>query len=323
MRRWSLLLLVLGLALSLGWWSGRRQMAVERMDVRQEILHALADNRAFSQECLNNMKHQFTPGYRCAQVLPDPQHFTLSMEQGKIFRTHTPTDLAIDGNGFFVISHLGETLYTRDGRFSFQDGVLKNLEKSSVLAYPMDPSGKSSRTPQAVELPLDPSTKLYAGRFIGFRFDAAGVLFGQSTDEGEVPLFQLALVGFERPEKLERAGLTSLRGTEAANLIREGVAGQWDLGRVTPASLELSNVNFMEQGMVIQALRQQAGLLGEPMLQQDDARSNLSRLDWPRFQAPTPTSMWTNSTPQSTLPLASGMDPLNKVEADQERAQTF
>src|SRR5579862_8074844 len=39
-------------------------------------------------------------------------------QQGSLNATNNPTDLAIQGNGFFMLSNGGQTNYTRDGSFS-------------------------------------------------------------------------------------------------------------------------------------------------------------------------------------------------------------
>lgn len=312
---WSLLCLGLGLGLALGWSSGKRQMAAQRMDVREELFQAMSGNRALMQECFDNMTHQFTPGYKCTQVLLDPNLPTLSMEQGKIFRTQTSSHLAINGRAFFVLSHQGETRYTRDGRFTFQNGTLKNEEKSSVMGYRIDAAGNVGQTPEAITLPLESETKLYAGRYLNFHFDEDGTLYGQQSEGGDTPLFKVALAAFETPERLARATATSFRATDEANLFREGVAGQWDLGRVAPASLEMSNVDLMEQGVTIAALRQQAGLLyGDPQrLYSETARPHTCTPGW-QSSAPQPGMMMTS--PSSVLaPPSLPLEPL-KMELD-------
>jgi flagellar basal body rod protein FlgG len=263
---WSLVFLVLCLSLSLGWCGGRRHMAAQRMDLRAELWQALADNQALREECLQNLKNQFTPGYRCALVLPNPNQFRLSMRQGEIFQTQTWSDLAIEGSGFFILGDpIQGQLYTRDGRFSLRDGRLRNEQNRPLLGYALTASGEPNSGLVPIETALDPASKLYGGRYHSLRFDDGGVLQGQRVDGHCQPLFQVALAGFENPERLARAEGTLLLATRAANLLREGVSGQGGLGHVLPGSLELSNVEFHEQGLILKALAQHAGLLGEPM----------------------------------------------------------
>lgn len=57
--------------------------------------------------------------------------------QGSIQSTGVPTDVAIQGNGFFVVDNNGERVYTRAGDFSVNaDGALLSGDGGNVLGYP-------------------------------------------------------------------------------------------------------------------------------------------------------------------------------------------
>lgn len=59
----------------------------------------------------------------------------IDFAQGQVNQTGNDMDVAINGNGFFVVNDdtMNETLYTRDGRFSFnQDGILVNANGAHV-----------------------------------------------------------------------------------------------------------------------------------------------------------------------------------------------
>ncbi|MGC4120532.1 MAG: flagellar hook protein FlgE [Myxococcales bacterium] len=71
------------------------------------------------------------------------------MQQGSLANTGIATDLAIDGNGMFVVkgNHAGQqgTWYTRAGQFTVDaDGFLVNLEGLKVQGYPADALGTVS-----------------------------------------------------------------------------------------------------------------------------------------------------------------------------------
>ncbi len=64
--------------------------------------------------------------------------------QGALTKTDRATDLAISGNGFFVLKgdHFGYS-YTRDGQFRFdKQGWLTNMNGSRIQAFQADPDGK-------------------------------------------------------------------------------------------------------------------------------------------------------------------------------------
>jgi flagellar hook protein FlgE len=57
--------------------------------------------------------------------------------QGSINSTGTSTDVAIDGDGYFIVQNNGATEYTRDGGFSLTtEGGLTTSSGGSVMGYP-------------------------------------------------------------------------------------------------------------------------------------------------------------------------------------------
>ena len=57
--------------------------------------------------------------------------------QGSIISTGNATDVALDGNGFFVLGQGGGNLYTRDGNFTMDlNGNLITQDGQSVMGYP-------------------------------------------------------------------------------------------------------------------------------------------------------------------------------------------
>jgi len=74
--------------------------------------------------------------------------------QGNVTRTDRATDMAINGNGFFVLkSDVGAT-YTRDGSFRFdKGGWLVNTTGSKVQAYAATPEGKITGQLTDVRIP--------------------------------------------------------------------------------------------------------------------------------------------------------------------------
>jgi len=107
----------------------------------------ITQNQQTLQSRFDNMKNQFTPGYK-AEVVEfneimgsemgggaKTKKTSISFEQGKIFKTQTKTNMAINGRGFFVVSDGNQKHYTRDGRFEFQEGALKDHFGKTVVAH--------------------------------------------------------------------------------------------------------------------------------------------------------------------------------------------
>jgi flagellar hook protein FlgE len=79
------------------------------------------------------------------------------LSQGSVTHTDRPTDLAISGNGFFILKGdaLGQT-YTRDGSFRFdKDGWLVNLNGYRVQAYEATPTGAISGKLTDIRIPYN------------------------------------------------------------------------------------------------------------------------------------------------------------------------
>lgn len=238
--------------------------------------NSITQNQQTLQSRFDNMKNQFTPGYK-AEVVEfqdimsntaggaKTKKSTISFEQGKIFKTQTKTNLAINGRGFFVVSDGNQTHYTRDGRFEFKDGALKDYFGKSVVGFPLDSQGNISGQQGPVQMTMDPNTKLYAGKYTDFKIDSSGKVYGVATltdsvtkqrIETTTPLFQVAVASFTNAGSLQRSGTTSFQESEDSGKAMLGVAGQGALGEIKSGSLELSNVDYMQEGAAIGMTKQ-------------------------------------------------------------------
>ena len=228
----------------------------------------MAQNQEILQSRFENIKNQFTPGYKAEVVqFNDIMSSTLaggakvkknnvSFEQGQIFKTQTATNLAINGQGFFVVSDGFQNHYTRDGRFEWKEGALKDALGKTVMGFPLDAQGNISGDSSKIELTMDPNTKLYGGKYTGFKFDETGKLYGESTLTDpvtgnqvttETPLYQVSVASFANASGLSRTGDTSFGETDDSGKAVIGVAGQGALGSVEPGALELSNVDYLQE----------------------------------------------------------------------------
>ncbi|NDG84986.1 MAG: flagellar hook protein FlgE [Proteobacteria bacterium] len=63
--------------------------------------------------------------------------------QGTLTQTESPTDLAVTGNGFFVVDGVDGRSFTRDGAFHFdKEGKLVSAEGARVQGFQADENGK-------------------------------------------------------------------------------------------------------------------------------------------------------------------------------------
>ena len=150
------------------------------------------------------------------------------MAQGAIDVTNNPLDVAIDGEGFFVVETAdGERLYTRAGNFTL------NADRELVTA--------------TGERVLDDSGAPIAFTVSDNRItiDEDGKIF---TERGEVA--QLGLVRFDRPQQLERRGNGLLTSDETPIPVDPGET------RIVQGALERANVKpIVEMTRMIKILR--------------------------------------------------------------------
>lgn len=240
--------------------------------------NAIQNNQTMMNSYFQNLQNQFTPGYKAESVQfndimgqtqgvggAKSQSNGIIFTQGQLFQTETPTNLAIDGQGFFMVTDGNMTQYTRDGRFTFNNGILANPEGRAVMGYKLDQYGNISSDPQPIQLEVDPSTGLYGGRFTGYHFDETGKLYGEQTIADpitgqtvreSVPLYQVSVASFANASGLRKTGTTSFGKTQASGEAVVGIAGQGAMGRIAPGSLELANVDFAQQSAAIGMAKQ-------------------------------------------------------------------
>jgi flagellar hook protein FlgE len=79
-----------------------------------------------------------------------------SFTQGSIDETGNATDVALNGQGFFVVENGGTTEYTRDGNFSLSaDGSLTTQGGQQVMGYPVIDGAVDTNAPlTAIQIPV-------------------------------------------------------------------------------------------------------------------------------------------------------------------------
>jgi flagellar basal-body rod protein FlgG len=147
--------------------------------------------------------------------------------QGNLTKTDNPTDVAINGSGFFqVLMPDGTTSYTRDGSFQTdKDGQLV-----TASGYTVEP---------VITIPAN-ATSLTIGR------DGI-VSVTQPGSTATVQVGQLQLATFMNPTGLQSMGenlYTESDSSGAPNLVNPGVDGA---GVLSQGFTEASNVNVVEE----------------------------------------------------------------------------
>ena len=219
-----------------------------------------------------NASNLYTPGFRERRMLftdfmtgTDTVEHSFKQEQGKAIPGRAPSNLFIEGKGWFVVRNSeGKQLYTRLGDFKFDSkGTLTNElgykiqgyitdDKGNVLstgATQMNANNSTNNPKQAqggpgalattdVTMWLDPANGKFFGKFDEYKVKADGTVIG-SANNGKtiVPLYKLAIVNFVAPENLSEVkdnyfvpSATSGQPVEGTGEVRQGLLEQSNSG---------------------------------------------------------------------------------------------
>jgi len=159
--------------------------------------------------------------------------------QGASQTTGRPTDVAIQGDGFFVVNSGGEEFYARAGAFTFDSAgnlVTPAGERVQGWAEGNDPPDDR----QDINVPPEDYTDVTIG--------ANGTVTGRDTETGELEdLFQVAMARFPNTEGLERVGGGLFRDSPAAGEAIISTAGTEGIGDLQAGTLEMSNVDLAQE----------------------------------------------------------------------------
>jgi flagellar hook protein FlgE len=172
---------------------------------------------------------------------------TNQFTQGALSNTDVPSDLAISGNGFFLVKDpaTSATYATRDGNFGVDtNGYLIASNGMRVQGY----SDASLSTIGDIKIDNTgaPSGGTSAVKSYGFGSD--GKLTVELADGTTFTRGQVLLQNFNSPAQLVKAGSNLYSNLAAAGpLAAASAPASNGLGSLSPGSLETSNVDLAEQ----------------------------------------------------------------------------
>lgn len=149
--------------------------------------------------------------------------------QGASQVTGRPTDLAIQGDGFFVVEKGGQTFYMRAGAFTLDN-----------LGQLVAPGGERV---QGANGPIVVDPQQYNDVSIG----ADGKVMARDGNGALQEIGQLRLARFPNPGGLVRAGNGLYSGSPAAGAAVVDVPGANGLGTLQAGTLEMSNVDLAQE----------------------------------------------------------------------------
>jgi flagellar hook protein FlgE len=170
-----------------------------------------------------------------------------NFNQGSAQTTGRPTDLMIQGDGFFVTQKGGETLFTRAGSFTFDEtGTLVTPSGNRVMGYNLDAAGNAIKG-TLVPITLDPANAVPAAdgaELASYNIGSDGKIRGIFSDGVQREMGQVAMADFNNPMGLEKVGETSFRASANSGEPEIGVAAEGRLGTLIGGALEMSNVDL-------------------------------------------------------------------------------
>lgn len=165
--------------------------------------------------------------------------------QGSAQLTGRPTDIMLQGDGFFVLRDGAENVYSRAGAFTFdQTGVLVAPNGMRVQGYALDGAGLPTGAPVDVDLNMINGSLPPGVELTSYSIAADGKVRGVFSDGVQRDVCQLAVADFTNPMGLEKIGDTAFRESANSGAVQLGVAGEGQRGQIMAGALEMSNVDL-------------------------------------------------------------------------------
>jgi flagellar hook protein FlgE len=168
-------------------------------------------------------------------------------QQGTLTRTNVPTDLAIDGDGFFVVRDpVADKLFvTRAGAFDKDaQGFLVTSEGYRVQGY----SDSTLTIPGDIMINDTGKPDGDPGVYKSFNFDSEGHLNVLLTSDTKFVRGQILLQRFQNPNALVKEGNNLFSGMDSAGALAQPAGPKTNgLGEIASGHLETSNVDVANE----------------------------------------------------------------------------
>jgi flagellar hook protein FlgE len=168
--------------------------------------------------------------------------------QGPMNRTGVPTDLAISGNGFFMVRDTisNEQFATRAGDFRIDNGYLVTNTGERVQGF--SDAGLSVRGDIKIDTTGMPATSDPTASIVSYAIDGQGKVNVNLSDGTSFVRGQLLMQNFTDPQALMKQGSNLYSGIASAGpLANPSAPGTNGLGVIQSGALELSNVDLSNE----------------------------------------------------------------------------
>jgi len=172
---------------------------------------------------------------------------TNQFTQGSITSTGVQTDMAVNGNGFFLVADpvSGAEYATRDGEFSVDpNGYLVTSDGMQVQGY----SDSGLTTPGPIKIDNTGAPNGDTSAVQSYSIGSDGTLTVTLADGTQFTRGQILLQNFTDPQQLTKVGNNLFSNLSAAGPLAAPVAPSSNgLGSLVTGSLEMSNVDLAGQ----------------------------------------------------------------------------
>jgi flagellar hook protein FlgE len=157
----------------------------------------------------------------------------LNFAQGSPKATGVPSNLMINGNGFFMTSKNGIQTFTRDGSFTLDDsGHLSTVDGAQVEG------------PDGAVLDLTP---LVDGTYVSYSIGNDGKITGVKQDGSLATVGQVGVATFANPNGLVKTGDNQYLQSPTSGAPQEGAPNTGSRGSITSGYVEMSNVDLSQE----------------------------------------------------------------------------
>ena len=172
---------------------------------------------------------------------------TTNFSQGVFQTTNVPTDMGINGNGFFAVQTVsGTDLVTRDGDFvEDSQGYLRTPDGSYLMGVmgttpPVSPT--TGTPPDQIQIP---TTMTVSGAAVAsFAVDSTGTITATGTDGTTETVGYITLQNYSNDNGLVDVGNNYYQYAQAAGTNEYSQASMGGTGTVQTGVLEASNVDL-------------------------------------------------------------------------------
>lgn len=183
------------------------------------------------------------------------------MSQGALQPTGRSTDVAIQGNGFFIVAESDAAnayfRYTRDGGFTLDaKGYLVTSEGLHVLGAidntgTLTPNLESSPAPtladlEAIQIPLREGGVATGAKLKSFSIEKDGTIRAIYTDD-PVVVGRIAVANFQNEVGLEKLGSNLYKNTSNSGEAEVGAPNSNGAGSLEQGFLEMSKVDLANE----------------------------------------------------------------------------